>query len=204
MTKPYHHGDLPNALRVAASDVIAEYGLGGFSLREVARRAGVSHTAPAHHFGDVTGLLTSLAIEGFERLYDATSTAVAEHDDPVERMIALGQAYVGIGVQYPAHCEVMFRSDLVHDDDERLQHVGGCAYAVLEDSVARLCEAEGLAIDVTEASKLCWASMQGLLVLHPTMVHLDLLAGREPVTRETLVVRFTEVLIDGFRAASQG
>ena len=62
----YHHGDLPNALRRAAVEVIEERGLGAFSLREVARRAGVSHTAPAHHFGDMRGLLTSVAIEGFD------------------------------------------------------------------------------------------------------------------------------------------
>ena len=93
----YHHGNLPTALRCAAAEVITEHGLGGFSLREVARRAGVTHTASAHHFGDVTGLLTSLAAEGFERLYEVTSAAVAEHADPVERLVALGQAYVATG-----------------------------------------------------------------------------------------------------------
>jgi hypothetical protein len=71
---------------------------------------------------------------------------------------------------------------------------------VLLDSVASLCAAERLDIDVDEAAKLCWASMQGLLVLHPSMVHLDVLAGREPVPRETLVVRFIELVIDGLRA----
>ena len=204
MTKPYHHGNLPAALRCAAADVITEHGLGGFSLREVARRAGVTHTASAHHFGDVTGLLTSLAAEGFEKLYDVTSAAVAEHTDPVDRLVALGQAYVATGVDYPAHCQVMFRSDVIHDDDPHVQDAGLRAYGVLLDSVASLCAAERLDIDVDEAAKLCWASMQGLLVLHPSMVHLDVLAGREPVPRETLVVRFTELVIDGLRAHRRG
>ena len=75
-TDRYHHGDLPNALLRAAVEVIEERGLGAFSQREVARRAGVSHNAPAHHFGDTRGLLTSLAIQGFEVLHAAT-TAVA-------------------------------------------------------------------------------------------------------------------------------
>src|SRR5258707_3669661 len=74
-TDRYHHGDLPNALRRAAVEVIEERGLAAFSLREVARRAGVSHNAPAHHFGDVRGLLTSLAVEGFDLLSATTPPA---------------------------------------------------------------------------------------------------------------------------------
>jgi AcrR family transcriptional regulator len=200
MIDRYHHGDLPTALRRAAVEVIDERGLGGFSLREVARRAGVSHTAPAHHFGDVTGLLTSLAIEGFEHLADVTGEVVARHDDPAERLMALGQAYVSIGATYPAHCQVMFRHDVVDDDDERLQTAGLRAYAVLVDTVAALCEAEHLDVDVSVASKLAWSAMQGLLVLHPTMLHLDELEGREPASREELVMRFNRILVDGLRA----
>ena len=183
MTKPYHHGNLPTALRCAAADLISEQGLGGFSLREVARRAGVSHTAPAHHFGDVSGLLTSLAIEGFEKLYEVSTAAAAAYTEPAEQLVALGQAYVATGELFPAHCEVMFRADLIHLDDPHLQQAGGRAYGVLHETVAALCSAERLDVDVDDAAKLCWATMQGLLVLHPSMVHLDELAGREPVPR---------------------
>jgi AcrR family transcriptional regulator len=196
----YHHGDLPNALRCAAVDVITERGLGSFSLREVARRAGVSHTAPAHHFGDVTGLLTSIAIEGFEHLRAVTSAEAARYDDPAERLVALGRAYVSVGAAYPAHCEVMFRHDVVHDDDVELQTAGLLAYGVLRDTVRDLCEAESIDIDVDEAAKFAWAAMQGLLVLHTTMVRLDELGGREPVGREHLVTRFTGLVVDGLRA----
>ena len=143
MTTPYHPGNLPTALRGAAAEVITEHGLGGFSLREVARRAGVTHTASAHHFGDVTGLLTSLAAEGFEKLYDVTSAAVAEHTDPVDRLVALGQAYVETGVDYPAHGQVMFRSDVIHDDDPHVQDAGLRAYRVLLDSVTSLARLPG-------------------------------------------------------------
>src|SRR5215208_779795 len=123
-TERYHHGDLPNALRRAAVDVIVERGLGGFSLREVARRAGVSHTAPAHHFGDVRGLLTSVAEEGFVLLHDASEAAVAGGGAPVERLAALGEAYVGMARLHPAHCEVMFRTDLVDENDDGVQTCG--------------------------------------------------------------------------------
>jgi AcrR family transcriptional regulator len=200
MTKRYHHGNLPTVLRRAAAEVITEQGLGSFSLREVARRAGVSHTAPAHHFGDVTGLLTSLACEGFEKLYEAMSAAAAEHSEPAERLVAIGQAYVATGALYPAHCEVMFRADVVHQDDPQLQHVGVCAYGVLHETVAAVCTAEHLDVDVDDAAKLCWAAMQGLLVLHPSMVRLDEMGGQEPVSRDTLVVSFAQLLTDGFRA----
>ena len=94
----------------------------------------------------------------------------------------------------------MFRADLIHDDDPHVQQVGVRAYMVLLETVDALCKAERLDVDVDEAAKLCWASMQGLLVLHPSMVHLDLLAGRDPVPRETLVVRFTQLVLDGLRA----
>src|SRR6476469_9901859 len=112
-TDRYHHGDLANALRRAAVDVIDERGMAGFSLREVARRAGVSHTAPAHHFGDVKGLLTSVAAEGFEALRQVTSEAAARHTEPVEQLRAIGEAYVALARSNPGHCVVMFRTDLV-------------------------------------------------------------------------------------------
>lgn len=199
-TRRYHHGNLPDALRAAAAEVITEKGVGGFSLREVARRAGVSHTAPAHHFGDTTGLLTSLATEGFQHLYEVTSAAVAEHDDPADQLVALGQAYVATGGMYPAHCQVMFRHDLIDDEDEVLHLAGTRAHGVLVKTVDALCDAEGLSVDRDDAVKLCWASMQGLLVLYPSMSHLDEAAGVDEVSRDVLVTRFTHLMIEAFRS----
>lgn len=199
-TRRYHHGNLPDALRAAAAEVITEKGVGGFSLREVARRAGVSHTAPAHHFGDTTGLLTSLATEGFQHLYEVTSAAVAEHDDPADQLVALGQAYVATGGMYPAHCQVMFRHDLIDDEDEVLHLAGTRAHGVLVETVDALCDAEGLSVDRDDAVKLCWASMQGLLVLYPSMSYLDEAAGVDEVSRDVLVTRFTRLMIEAFRS----
>src|SRR6478735_2513832 len=99
-------GRLPEALRAAAVDVINEKGLSGFSLREVTRRAGVSHAAPAYHFHNAAGLLTSLAIEAFVQLRENLEAAVDGIDDPIERFVALGRGYVRAGRDYPAHCEV--------------------------------------------------------------------------------------------------
>src|SRR4051794_1253762 len=73
----YHHGNLRRVLIDCALAAIAERGAANLSLRDVARRAGVSHAAPAHHFGDKQGLLTAIAVEGFDGLTQATAAAAA-------------------------------------------------------------------------------------------------------------------------------
>ena len=196
----YHHGDLPNALRRAAVEVIDERGLGSFSLREVARRAGVSHTAPAHHFGDMRGLLTSVATEGFDALHQATERAATGIDDPVERLTAIGEAYVTLARSHHAHCEVMFRMDVVDPDDPTLQAAGMGAYGVLEDTMRSLIEQEELTVDLDEATWLCWSSMQGLVTLGPK---LDVIARRRGAPERSnadLVRRFTELIVAGLRS----
>jgi AcrR family transcriptional regulator len=198
-TDRYHHGDLPNALRGAAVDVIAEQGLGHFSLREVARRAGVSHTAPAHHFGDVRGLLTSVAIEGFDTLYDVTSAAAAREANPAERIATMGEAYVSLATSSPAHCQVMFRTDVIDTDDPRLMEAGLRSYGVLHDAVRDLIETEGLDADVDTAVELCWAAMQGLVVLEPKLAVIDGHAGREPLATRDRIRRLTTLMLDGIR-----
>jgi len=196
----YHHGDLPNALRSAAVDVITEKGLGHFSLREVARRAGVSHAAPAHHFGDTTGLLTSLAIQGFDKLGEVITEASAGIDDPEERLIAIGRGYVETGLRYPAHCQVMFRTDLVNCDDPAYLEAGNRAYGVLLDTVRAVIEQDNPALDAEDAADLCWSAMQGLLVLYPNMTRKREANGLPVPSLEDRVVRFTHMIIDGLRA----
>src|SRR5215212_8272090 len=111
--RPYHHGDLPRTLLQAALEAIAESGPGALSLRDLARRAGVSHAAPAYHFGDKAGLLTAVATEGYELLADALTRARETSDS----FLDVGVAYVGFAVDHRAHFEVMFRPDLYHRDD---------------------------------------------------------------------------------------
>ncbi len=200
MHTPYHHGDLPNALRRAAEEVITEKGLGNFSLREVARRAGVSHAAPCHHFGDVRGLLTSLATEGFEVLCRVTSEAASRETDPSERLVAIGEAYVALAAQYPAHCQVMFRVDVVDQSDQRLMDAGLRAYGVLRDTVADLISSENLKVDLDNTTNLCWSAMQGLVELQPKLDHLDELLGRPAVDTRERIRRFTELILNGVRS----
>ncbi|HEX8870560.1 MAG TPA: helix-turn-helix domain-containing protein, partial [Lentzea sp.] len=109
---PYHHGDLRRAVLAAAVDAITEHGPAGVSLRDLARRVGVSHAGPVHHFKDKAGLLTALAAEGFALLADALNATRATTDSFVD----LGVTYVRFAVQHRAHFEVMFRPDLLHTD----------------------------------------------------------------------------------------
>lgn len=199
-TDRYHHGDLPNALRRAAVQVIEERGLGAFSLREVARRAGVSHTAPAHHFGDTKGLLTSLAEEGFTALHTAMVEAAAPYTEPAERLAAIGQAYVALARSHHAHCEVMFRGDLVDQEDLELQTCGLRAYGMLEDTVRSIVDAEQLDVDVDDATWLCWSAMQGLVVLEDKISRVDQMRGGTGVMPDELVRRFTDLIVAGMRS----
>jgi AcrR family transcriptional regulator len=112
--RPYHHGNLRREILDAALDAIAEDGAVALSLRELARRAGVSHAAPAHHFGDKAGLLTAIAVEGYDMLRAALSEARAGG------FLDVGLAYIEFAVGHPAHFEVMYRPDLLHTDDPDL------------------------------------------------------------------------------------
>jgi AcrR family transcriptional regulator len=108
--KPYHHGDLRRVLLAAAVSVIEESGPAALSLRDLARRAGVSHAAPAHHFGDKAGLLTAVAAEGYHLLDTALRAAGKDLSE-------VGVAYVQFAVDHRAHFEVMFRPELYREDD---------------------------------------------------------------------------------------
>src|SRR5262249_26611005 len=112
--RPYHHGALRRAVLDAALEVLATDGVEALRLRDLARRIGVSHAAPAHHFGDRAGLRTAIAAEGFELLAEELE-AVGPED-----LLELGVAYVRFGTQRRAHFEVMFRPDLYRTDDPDL------------------------------------------------------------------------------------
>jgi AcrR family transcriptional regulator len=114
--RPYHHGDLRRALLEAAVAAIAEVGPAAVSLRDLARRAGVSHAAPAHHFGDKAGLLTAVAADGFRRL----AATLQEASEATGSFLEVGVAYVRFAVTHRAHFEVMFRPELYHTDDPEL------------------------------------------------------------------------------------
>ncbi len=189
--------DLPGQLRAAAADVIIERGLGAFSLREVARRADVSHAAPGYHFGDMSGLLTSLAIEGLDTLHRETAAAAAEHVDPLDRLTAVGRAYVKVGREHPAHMEVVFRPDLIDVDHPDMHRCGAQAFGVVLAVVQAIADDRNPDLDVLTAARLCWSAMQGLVQIHPKLGVLDEAMGTSTRSLDDLVADFTRLIVDG-------
>ena len=114
--RPYHHGNLRRVLMDTALAVVSERGPAALSLREVARRAGVSHAAPAHHFTDKAGLLTAIAAEGWTLLAGALADTARTTSDFRE----LGVSYVVFAMTHQAHFAVMRTPGLVHTDDPDL------------------------------------------------------------------------------------
>lgn len=139
----YHHGDLRNALLAAAAEVLAERGVDCLTLRECARRAGVSHAAPAHHFGDATGLLTAVATLGFRNLTTAMQAARAGITDPGERLRAIGRGYVGFAREHPAQFRLMFQSGRMSLGDPDHMAAGRSAFEELEEAVRALTDEGG-------------------------------------------------------------
>jgi AcrR family transcriptional regulator len=115
--RPYHHGSLPEALLQAAETVLKRDGLRGLTLRSIAREAGVSHTAPQHHFGDTAGVLSELAAIGHLRLTDDMATQVRGKKTSKTRRKAIGHAYIDFAVTNPDLFRLMSRNELL--DPER-------------------------------------------------------------------------------------
>jgi AcrR family transcriptional regulator len=135
---PYHHGDLRGALLIAAEEELKEKGVEGFTLRGCAKRAGVSHAAPAHHFRDAGALLTALAAVGFARFMNAMDARRSAAADPRERLTALGLGYIDFATSEPPLFRLMFASDRPDFDDPELHRVASASFGMLVESVAAI------------------------------------------------------------------
>ncbi|MFF7761389.1 TetR/AcrR family transcriptional regulator [Streptomyces griseorubiginosus] len=154
--RPYHHGDLRRAILGAALAVIAAEGPAALSLRDLARRAGVSHAAPAHHFKDRTGLLTAIAAEGFGLLAAALKEAADLKD--------AGVRYVRFAREHPAHFQVMFAPGLLRADDLELTTGRALATDALRSAVSGV-RAEDFGIDARLAGVAAWSLAHGFATL---------------------------------------
>lgn len=130
--RPYHHGDLRAALLDGAEHALAEQGPDALSLRDLARRAGVSHAAPGRHFRGKDHLLDTLALTGFERLDARLGEAAEEPGDPRSRLLAIARSYVGFALDHPALLELMYaRKHTPSRPDELTAAVGRLVDTVL-------------------------------------------------------------------------
>ena len=164
----YHHGNLRAALITAAVQLLDEVGPHGVSLREVARRAGVTHAAPYRHFADKETLLAAVAEEGFHLLEDEMRARMDQAGaDPTARLQASGVGYVMFAVQHPAHFRLMFGREL-HDRRARpaLFEASEAAYQVLVEALAGVQAAGGLpGQDPTILAVGAWSKVHGLAML---------------------------------------
>ncbi len=153
-TRPYHHGDLRPALLRAAVEAIGQTGPAAMSLREVARRAGVSHSAAAYHFGDKAGLLTAVAAQGYRMLTEELRNARVGGRSFLE----VGVAYVRFAVSHRAHFEVMYRPELYRPDDPEIRQARAAAAVFLYGTASP--DAGQLA-----AGAAAWSLVHGLATL---------------------------------------
>ncbi len=152
----------------ASAALVEERGVRAVSFREVARRAGVSHQAPYHHFGNYQGILRAIAKEGFTQLAAAMQTAADEGgDDPLDRLCSAGVAYVTFARQRAGHFRVMFQQTLVdvHDDEEPVDEAGDAHQTLL--ALAEAVHASGYCPSMThdEIANLCWSCAHGVATL---------------------------------------
>lgn len=166
---PYHHGDLRNSLIEAAISLIREKGPKAFSLREVAKKAGVSHGAPYRHFADREGLLAAIATYGFTDLAERVQAVrAANPNDPLAELRQAGQAYVSLAVENPEMIQLMFGGYIDKDNcaDTPLSEASERAFNELLETVTR-CQQAGLMKPAsTEVLALTtWSLMHGAAML---------------------------------------
>lgn len=162
--RPYHHGRLRAALIIAATAIIEETGVEGFSLRGAARRAGVSAAAPAHHFKDARGLLTAVATEGFVALAEALETV--RGDDRRAQLTAQAHAYLRFAQSRPGLFGLMWRKGMLDMTDREHVAAGKRAFAALNRVVLGKDIADTSPGELGAAASVAWWSMvHGFAVL---------------------------------------
>lgn len=134
-SEPYHHANLRQTLLDAAVTLIGEVGPRAFTLREVARRAGVSHNAPYRHFASKDELLAAVAAEGFERLSVSMRKSMAPAESPRERLQECGCGYVAFALRWPQHFLVMFDLPQAALVREEFRMAGQNAFVVLKECI---------------------------------------------------------------------
>lgn len=160
----YHHGDLRNALLTATLELIEEKGVSAFTIREVAKRAGVSHSAPYRHFKDKDDLLLAVAVEGFGMMVKETRKRYESYPDkPLARFQICGLSYIDFAVSHPAHYKVMFFSgELMDKYPEALVFSSEDSFRLLHDTICE-CQEKGLikAGDANNFALAAWSIVHG-------------------------------------------
>ena len=166
---PYHHGALRDALLEAAERVLERDGLSGLTLRAVAREAGVSHAAPSHHFGDLTGLVSELAAIGFKHFNAVMAAAGDAAASPVDKAMARARAYVGYAQAHPGMYGVMFRTERLDMSRPSLCEAANASFAGLAGAIgaSRNEQISETALSLEQAAAIAraWSLVHGFTML---------------------------------------
>jgi AcrR family transcriptional regulator len=166
---PYHHGALREALLKAAERVLERDGLAGLTLRAVAREAGVSHAAPTHHFGDLTGLVSELAAIGFRQFNAAMASACDAATSPMERAMARPKAYVAYAQAHPGMYGIMFRTERLDYSRPSLHEAAGASFAGLANAIGAMRQEQisrdTMTLDQAAAIARAWSMVHGFTML---------------------------------------
>jgi len=194
---------------VAARAELAEHGHAAISLRAVARRAGVSHAAPKHHFGDRAGLLTAVATDGFRALAEALERVVPASDrsgapagGPGRALADLGRAYVEFGLADPALFDLMFRPVELRPQDPALRAAQERAIGVLASTVAATAPTapSGSSPGTPPVALISWALVHGLVVLTRDDALAGALGTDDPPSPDDLARSLIELFADRITA----
>lgn len=166
---PYHHGALREALLQAAERVLEREGLAGLTLRAVAREAGVSHAAPTHHFGDLTGLVSELAAIGFRQFNAAMVSACDAATTPLERLLARPKAYVAYAQAHPGMYGLMFRTERLDYSRPSLHEAAEASFAGLANAIGAMRQeqisGDALTLNQGAAIARAWSMVHGFTML---------------------------------------
>ena len=166
---PYHHGALRDALLQAAERVLERDGLAGLTLRAVAREAGVSHAAPTHHFGDLTGLVSELAAIGFRQFNSAMASACNAATSPLERTLARPKAYVAYAQAHPGMYGLMFRTERLDMSRPSLHEAANASFSAFAGAIGASrhepISAQALTLDQGAALVRAWSLVHGFTML---------------------------------------
>ena len=164
---PYHHGDLHEALLKAAERVLERDGVGGLTLRAAAREAGVSHAAPTHHFGDLSGLLSELAAIGF-RMFNAAMVVAGNSEAlPLMQAMARAKAYVAYAQAHPGMYGLMFRTERLDMMRPSLHEAATASFEGLASAVGAGRPGQGDALSLEQAAAIAraWSLVHGFTML---------------------------------------
>lgn len=193
----YHHGDLRRALIDAALYLIERHGPDGFTLREAARRVGVTHTAPYRHFKDKTELLQAVAVEGVMGMRDAMAAGMRDASDPVTALQNIGIAYVSFAASHPSHFRVMYSAQ-VDCDEGPLADAKREKLTMLVDAI-RGCQAVGVFPPgpPERYAVVAWSHVHGLAtLLIDGVLQRTHLSTSDPMT---LAREVTGAVVEAFR-----